>query len=72
MAKRLGSGERLLICERQFEPSRMQQQLWSDAYEQLVSEGRRPKTKRDSPVPCGGKEARRVSLNSYSREGKCA
>ena len=71
MPKRLRSAERLVTCERRFEPSRVQQRLWAEAYEEVVPEGRRPQTKRDSPVACGGKEARRVSLTSDSREGKC-
>jgi hypothetical protein len=72
MPKRLGSAERLLIYQRRYEPSRVQQQFWSEAYEQVVPAGRRPQAKRDAPASCGGKEARQVSLTSDSREVKCA
>jgi hypothetical protein len=34
--------DRPLVCQRQFEPSRVQQQLWSEAYEQVVPSCRVP------------------------------
>jgi hypothetical protein len=72
MPKNLWSAELPLVCQRRFEPSRVQEQLWSAAYEQLVPQGRRPLGGADSAVPCRGKQASGVPLISDSVEEKCA
>ena len=36
------SADRSLVCQRRFEPSRVQQQLWSEVYERVVSQCRVP------------------------------
>ena len=68
MAKALGSAGPPLISQRGFEPSRIEQQLWSEAYEFLVPQRQRPLARVDSAEPCG----KGVSLISDSQEGKCA
>ena len=72
MAKRLGSAELPLLCQRRFEPSRLEPELWSEAYQQLVPESRRPQAGGDSAIPCCRKQAHAGSLGSYSLEGHCA
>jgi len=37
-----GSADRPVVCRRRFEPSRVEQQLWSEAYEQVVPPCRPP------------------------------
>ena len=72
MPKRQGSAEPPLICQRRFEPSRVEQQFWSEAYEHLVPEGRRAPAKRPEAVPCPGRQKHAVSLISHSLEVNCA
>jgi hypothetical protein len=72
MPKRLGSAELPLVCQRRFEPSRVEQQLWSSAYEQLVPEGRRPLAGADSAARSRRKQAQGVPVVGYSLEEKCA
>lgn len=72
MPKRLRAGEPPLICQRRFERSRVEQQFWSEAYEQLVPEGRRSPVAGDSGVPCRRKQVQGVPLSSDLMEGKCA
>jgi hypothetical protein len=45
MPKRSSRSDPPLVCRRQFEFSRVQEQLWSDAYVQLVPERARRRTK---------------------------
>jgi hypothetical protein len=71
MPKRLWSPELPLVCQRRFEPSRVEQQLWSEAYEQLVPEGRRSLASADSGRRCR-KQAQEVPVVSHSQEEKCA
>ncbi len=71
MPKRLGSADPPLIYQRGFEPNRVEQQLWSEAYECLVPERRRPLAPGDVTVPCG-KPAPGLALIHDSQEGKCA
>jgi hypothetical protein len=72
MPKRLRSMELPLVCQRRFEPSRVEQQLWSAAYEQLVPEGRRPLAGADSAGHCRSKQAQGVPVVSNFMEEKCA
>jgi hypothetical protein len=44
MPKGLLSADQPLVCQRQFEPSRVQQQLWSEAYDRLLPQCRHPAT----------------------------
>jgi hypothetical protein len=71
MPRCLWSSELPLVCQRQFEPSRVEQQLWSEAYGQLVPEGRRPLASADSVRRCR-KQAQEVPMVSHSQEEKCA
>jgi hypothetical protein len=72
MSKRLRSAEPPLRCQRRFEPSRVEQQHWSEAYEQLVSEGRRTQAKRPATVAGPEKREQTVTLISDLLEGQCA
>jgi hypothetical protein len=72
MPKRSSRADPPLICRRQFEFSRVQEQLWSEAYEQLVP-GRalRPAT------PQAANRAREKHVNqspevSHRQGGLCA
>lgn len=73
MAKRLGSSELPLVYQRGFEPSRVEAQLWSKAYEEVLPEPRRgPRKGADSAVPGSSRQAQKVPVVSHSLEEKCA
>jgi hypothetical protein len=72
MPKRLGSSDPPVISQRRFEPSRVEQQLWSEAYGCLVPERRWPLAQSASAMSCGKKPAREICPMSYSQEGNCA
>ena len=72
MPKRPGSAVPPLIGQRRFEASRLERQLWSEAYEYLVPERRRPLARSDAAAPGGGQAAPGASPLYDSQEGKCA
>ena len=72
MPKRLGSPELPMVCQRRFEPSHVEEQLWSEAYEQLVPQRRRPLAGTDSALGGQRKQAQEVPLISHSLREKCA
>jgi hypothetical protein len=70
MPKASRSPDPPLVCQRQFEPHRMQHQLWSKAYEQLVPQGRhRPE---ETTVRRGKKLADASDEASGFPKGRCA
>jgi len=72
MPKRQGSAEPPLLCQRRFEPSRVEQRFWCEAYEHLVPEGRRAQASRPAAVSCPGSQEQAVSLLLDSVEVHCA
>jgi hypothetical protein len=72
MPTRLRPTELPAVCHRRFEPSRIQEQLWSAAYEQLVPQGRRSRPGPDSAGPRRTPQAAEVPFVSDSREEQCA
>jgi hypothetical protein len=72
MLKQLRSVELPLVCQRQFEPSRVQEQLWSAAYEDLVPQGRRPRSGADSAWQRGSQPTAGVPCVSKSSKEQCA
>ena len=72
MLKHLHFVELPLVCQRQFEPSRVQEQLWSAAYEHLVAQGRPPRTGADSAWQRRSQPAAGVPGVSNSSKEQCA
>jgi hypothetical protein len=73
MPRHLWSSKVPLVCQRRFEQSRVEQQLWSEAYEQLVPEGRRrPLAAADSAVRGRKKRVQGLPVVSNSLGEKCA
>jgi hypothetical protein len=72
MLKRLRPVELPLVCQRQFEPSRVQEQLWSAAYEHLVPQGLRPQAGADPAWQRRSQSAAGVPGVSKSRKEQCA
>lgn len=72
MPKRLRTAELPLVYQRRFEPSRVQEQLWSAAYEQLVPQQRRLRAGVDPAVHRRRQQVPAVPLVSESREEKSA
>jgi hypothetical protein len=62
-----------LLCRRTFEPSRVQQQLLSEAYAQVVPTlGRRPATAAEPELPLTGAAAAQSPISPISCGGCCA
>ena len=72
MPKRLESAK-LPLCQRRFERSRLEAELWSAAYQELVPEGRHPVAGTDSAARGKPKPAQEeVPVVSYFVEEECA
>ena len=69
-----------LVCARRFEPSRLQQQFWQTAYQQVVPAGTTtgagpPRWHANAPdgaTPAGKTIHSRVSADTHPRKGVCA